>query len=186
MRIYKTVLYPFSIHAAYFGGYAWSVELALRLNASLQLFSTMEADDETAGDTFYQSLLAAHGHYLHHFHHDKATQPHLVREQYLVKGEFREVLINHLRNNAVDILVIDKTMQTQLGDTLKDVVQESKSAIILSQLPELKPDIPITEHFYSQLRKAEFYKVPAHFYSSLHHDNKAFNYLRSLFQKSPG
>jgi len=183
MGIHKTLLYPFSVNSSYFEGYAWAFELALRLNARLQLFTVSHSDEEAV----YQSLLAAHGYYLHHFKHDPATRSRILREQYIVTGVFREELAKHLKNNPVDIMIIDTAFQAQHSSHLKDIVKESNGAIILSNNPVYADDSSvssITDHFYNQLRNAEFYKIPENFFSSLGHDQTVFNYLRSFFQKS--
>jgi len=188
MGIHKTLLYPFSVNASYFAGYAWATELALRLNARLQLFTVTRSDDPAAAEAVYQSLLAAHGYYLHHFQHDKARMTRAIREQYIVAGELKDGLIQHLKNNQVDIMIIDPAFQSLQGNSLKEIVREAQGAIILSNQPDPGGELgqlSITDHFYNQLRNAEFYKIPENFFSSLGHDHTVFNYLRKLFQKSP-
>lgn len=186
MGIYKTLLYPFSTTTSFFEGYAWAIELALRLNAKLQLFTVIPGSDEASVDKAYQSLLAAHGYYLHHFNHDTSNQSRLIQERFIVRGEIKDGLIMHLKNNPVDIMIIDTVFQSLHRADMKEIVRESNGAIMLSDHmteTESSSSFSNTEYFYNQLLHAEFYKIPENFFSSLQHDHSAFNYLRKFFLK---
>ncbi len=189
MGISKTLLYPFSANSQYFEGYAWAVELALRLKAKLQLFTTVASEDTTSTNSIYQSLLAAHGYYLHHFRHDTTKQTRIIGERFILTGEIQKELMKYLKHNPVDIMIIDPVFQSLHTQDLKEIIRESSSAIILSgsQSPVedlTNPAPSITEYFYNQLRQAEFYKIPDNFFGTLGHDHTIFNYLRKLFHKN--
>ena len=132
MGISKTLLYPFTVNSPYYEGYAWAVELAQRLNAKLQLFTAVESADETTTEDIYQSLLAAHGYYLHHFRHDNSKPDRIIREQYISTGEFQNELKKHLKGNPVDIMIIDPVFQSLHTKDLKEIIRESGGAIILT------------------------------------------------------
>ncbi len=95
----KTLLYPFHINSPYFEGYAWAVELALRMNAKLQLFTTttLSPGETIAPDSIYHSLLEAHGYYLEHYQHPGIKSSDVARVPNIVKGELKGELIAHLK-----------------------------------------------------------------------------------------
>ena len=144
MGISKTLLYPFTVNSPYYEGYAWAVELAQRLNAKLQLFTAVESADETTTEDIYQSLLAAHGYYLHHFRHDNSKPDRIIREQYISTGEFQNELKKHLKGNPVDIMIIDPVFQSLHTKDLKEIIRESGGAIILTGSPALTLDDPLS------------------------------------------
>ena len=84
-------------------------------------------------------------------------------------------------------MIIDPAFHSRYADQMKEIITESKGAIILSGKQHATTEgvaDSITEHFYNDLRQAEFYKIPDNFFSLLGHDRTVFNYLRKVFQKS--
>lgn len=187
MGISKTIVFPFSIDSLYFEGYAWAMELALRMDVRLQLFTTAPSG---SSEVVYQSLLAAQGYYLHHFRHDKKLVDKAKQEQHIVHGELSEELISYLKKSTPGILIIDPVFYSNHSQELREILKESGGAIILkrAQDDQVSPLSPpsITDHFYNQLRNAEFYKIPENFFNMLGHDRSVFNYLRKFFQKNRG
>jgi hypothetical protein len=184
----KTLLYPFDINSPYFEGYAWAVELALRMKAKLQLFTTTirPYGEPIADDTIYHSLLEAHGYYLEHYQHAGIKSNEVVREPNIVNGDLKNELLIHLKKNPIDIVIIDSEFLSRNFKTIGDIERESRGMIILpdGQSPsENKAPQPMADHFYETLRKSELYKLPENFFSTLGNDLSVFNYLRKFFQK---
>ena len=96
MALKKVILYPFAINSSYFEGYAWAVELSIRMNAKLQLFTTTAiAPGITApSDSIYHSLLQAHGYYLEHYNHSESKPREVSREPSITNGELKDDYLN--------------------------------------------------------------------------------------------
>ncbi len=189
MRLKKVLLYPFYINSPYFEGYAWAVELAMRMKAKLQLFTTttLSSGETIAQDSIYHSLLEAHGYYLEHYQHPGGTSSEVTREANIVRGELRDELILHLKKNPIDIVVIDPIFLNSQFKALREIEKESHGMIILpkeQQPGENKDSQPMADYFYDTLRKSELYKLPENFFSTLGTDLSVFNYLRNFFQKN--
>lgn len=183
MSSQKTLVFPFSIENSYFESYAWAVELALRINARLLLFTTASSTD--VSQQVYHSLLAAHGYYLQH--HPASAQRDLsaFREPLIASGDMVVELISFLRTHPTDVLILDASFTSLHAVKIQQIVRESAGAIVL---PADGPEMPAatTDHFYDLLRRARLYKLPNNFFSSLARDRSAFNYLRKFFQQKAG
>src|SRR5882757_5250303 len=108
MRLKKVLLYPFSTEASYFESYAWATELAWRMNARLQLITTTSLSDNLSStrDAVYDSLLQAQGYYLEHYRSgSKAIE--IKSEPFITQGDLGSALVSHLKNNPVDVVVLD-------------------------------------------------------------------------------
>ena len=185
----KVLLYPFLIDRPYFEGYAWAMELAFRMKASLQLFTTITPSPEEKGttDSIYHSLLEAHGYFLQHYQHDGIKANEVTRETCIVEGgELKDALILHLRKHAVDIVIIDPFLSSSPAGEIHELVTESSGIILLSRdkpSPGQKPHRTRADHFYDRLRRAKLYKLPENFFDTLGSDHSLFNYLRKFIQR---
>ena len=189
MSFKKVLLYPFSANSAYFEGYSWAVELAIRMKAKLQLFTTTSIAQGTTEttDTIYHSLLEAHGYYLQHYPHDGIKSNDALREPLIAAGELKEELIFHLKKNAVDIVILDPLFLSEYQHGLREIVKESGGVIVLSQgdpQHDDKPQAHTADHFYDHLCRAQLHKLPENFFTTLSKDHTVFNYLRKFFQKN--
>lgn len=180
MSSQKTLVFPFSIEHSYFESYAWAVELALRINARLLLFTTASSAD--ASQQVYHSLLAAHGYYLQHYPAGVQRDLSAFREPMIAPGDMVVELISFLRTHPTDILILDAAFSKGHAVKIQQIVRESAGAIVL---PADDPGKPVVsaDHFYDLLRRARLYKLPNNFFSSLARDRGAFNYLRKFFQQ---
>ncbi len=179
----KTLVFPFSIDNPYFESYAWAVELALRINAKLLLFTTASTAENT--QKVYHSLLAAHGHYLQHYPSAVQRDAAAFREPMIAQGDLVVELISFLRANPTDIVILDGSFSIHHSVKLQQIVKESAGAIVLSADTQEK-QVTTSDHFYELLRRARLYKLPNNFFSSLARDRGAFNYLRKFFQQKAG
>ncbi len=185
----KVLLYPFSIDCPYFEGYAWAMELAFRMRASLQLFTTISAAQNLNGSTdcIYLSLLEAHGYFLQHYQHKGIKSNEVKREACIIQGgELKEELILHLKTNPVDIVIIDFSISTGHTEGVKEIVKESCGVILLSEdqpSGDNKHHPSRADHFYDRLRRADLYKLPENFFDTLGNDLSLFNYLRKFIQR---
>ena len=185
----KVLLYPFSIDCPYFEGYAWAMELAFRMRASLQLFTTISAGQNVKGstDSIYHSLLEAHGYFLQHYQQEGIKSNEVKREACIIQeGELEEELISHLKKNPVNIVIIDSSISTVHTSGVKEIVKESGGVILLSEdqpSGDDKPHPSRTDHFYDRLRRADLYKLPENFFDTLGNDHSLFNYLRKFIQR---
>lgn len=186
----KVLLYPFSIDCPYFEGYAWAMELAFRMRASLQLFTTISAGQKVKGstDSIYHSLLEAHGYFLQHYHQDGIKSNEVKHEACIIlEGELKEELISHLKTNPVNIVIIDSSVISGANTGgVKEIVKESAGVILLSE--DQPSDDNMThpsraDHFYDRLRRADLYKLPENFFDTLGNDHSLFNYLRKFIQR---
>ncbi len=187
MSAAKTLLFPFSIVSPYFEGYAWAVELAIRMGAKLRLFTTLSGSTvKRPKDSIYYSLLEAHGYYLQHCHHLGAQSHEVLQEPCIVEGEMGKELLTHLRNYPVDVIIMDPGFYLALATEVSQIVNTSGGAIILSPHPNdrLARQTPFEFDFYDQLRRARCYKLPDNFFDALSQDHTAFNYMRKFFQKN--
>jgi hypothetical protein len=107
------------------------------------------------------------------------------REPCITAGELREKLLEHLKKNPVDIVIIDPAISYDLSRGVKEIVKQSGGVILLSKqgTGDPPPEQPGPDHFYEHLRRAELYKLPENFFASLGQDHSVFNYLRKFFQK---
>ncbi len=187
MRFKKTLLFPFHINSPYFEGYGWALELALRMKARLQLFTTTSVPGETISpDLIYDSLLEAQGYYLEHYQHPGLKSGDIVTEPTIINGDLTEELVNHLKTNDIDIVVINHHFLSTHFKGLREIEKESKAMIILPERQnpsENKAPQPMIDHFYDILRRSELYKLPENFFATLGNDISVFNYLRKFFQK---
>jgi hypothetical protein len=185
MRLKKVLLYPFSAETSYFESYAWALELASRMNARLQLFTTTTPGrPSTTRDSIYHSLLQAQGYYLQRYHH--ASNPAEARsEACIAEGSLPDELVTHLKKNPVDVVILDPTFISRHHRQLGDIINASGGVIALTASKDLAAgETSInTDHFYDVLRHAELYKLPENFFTTLGKDHSLFNYLRKLFQR---
>ncbi|MBY0433652.1 MAG: hypothetical protein K2U26_06045 [Cyclobacteriaceae bacterium] len=182
MTFSRTLLYPFSVNTPYFEGYAWAMELASRMKARLQLFTTLPHTPGYAfpSDPVYHSLLEAQGYYLQHYQHQVPYSKEVKREPFITRGALKDELLAHIRKHSIDIIIIDPAFSNEHHEALKEIVRESGAAIILHPENALTGN---SDAFYERLRQAELYKLPDNFFSTLSKDGSVFNYLRTFFQK---
>ena len=185
MALKKVILYPFAINSPYFEGYAWAVELAFRMKAKLQLFTTTAiAPGITAPfDSIYHSLLQAHGYYLEHYNHSESKPSEVSREPSITNGELKDDLILHLKTNPVDIVIIDPPFLSTQFRGLSEIGKQAKGMILLPENLDVSQSLTYNDHFYDVLRHSELHKLPENFFVTLGNDKSVFNYLRKLFQK---
>jgi hypothetical protein len=184
MRLKKVLLYPFSTEVCYFEGYSWATELALRMNARLQLVTTTSLSNDLSStrDTIYDSLLRAQGYYLEHYR--RASPPNEIKsEPFIAEGDLGSALVSHLKINPVDVVILDPSFLAKNYKKLNDIVDACGGVIALPRNQTPPADAPRTDHFYDVLRRAEFYKLPENFFSTLGRDHTLFNYLRKFFQR---
>jgi hypothetical protein len=183
MRFKKVLLYPFSAETSYFESYAWAVELASRMNAHLQLFTTtwLSGNLSFTRDRIYHSLLEAQGYYLEHYRRE-SNQTEIKSEPYITDGDLTDELVSHLRKNTVDVVVLDPAFMAKHHRKLGEIVEASGGVIALPAGKRMDNDVK-SDYFYDILRKAELYKLPENFFSTLGKDQAVFNYLRRIFQK---
>ncbi len=184
MRLKKVLLYPFSTEVSYFENYAWATELAWRMNARLQLITTtsLSNDRSSTRDAIYESLLQAQGYYLEHYRHSSSSAE-IRSEPFISDGDLGSALMSHLHKNSVDVVVLDGTFLSRNYKKLREIVDSSGGVIAL---PRTQDPIELqsrSDHFYDILRRAELYKLPENFFSTLGSDSTVFNYLRRFFQK---
>ena len=182
MRLRKVLLYPFSAESPYFESYAWAVELASRMNARLQLFTSVSPAASPNRDSVYHSLLEAQGYYLTHYQSVPAAE--IKSEPLIAEGDLPEQLVSHLKNNPVDVVVLDSIFLSKHYKKLGDIVDASGGVIALSAAKKTEQVFAKekSDHFYDILRKAELYNLPENFFNTLGRDHAVFNYLRKLFQ----
>ncbi len=183
MSVPKTLLYPFSIDHPYFEGYAWACELAQRMKARLQVFTTSPVQP-VATRSVYHSLLEAHGYYMEHYPHTRAQSSEVLAEPHIAAGELEIELVSHLKTNPVDIVIIDPFMSATLAQELSEIIRQSGGVIVLPPEKGGSSTPPSSEKFYDDLRRARLYKLPSNFFFTLGKDHSAFNYLRKFFQKN--
>ena len=186
MSFKKVLLYPFSANSAYFEGYSWALELAIRLKAKLQLFTTTALAQDTieSRDSIYHSLLQAHGYFLQHYPHNGLKSNEVLREPCIVAGELKHELIVHLKQNPVDIVILDPLFLSEHQNGLPEIVKESGGVIVLSNAEPPAENRGTIDHFFDHLRRAHLHKLPANFFTTLGNDHSVFNYLRKIFQKN--
>lgn len=183
----KKLLFPFSIHSPYFEGYAWAIELALHMQARLQLFTAISFGPPVnpSRDSIFHSLLEAKGYYLQHYQTTGTKENEVRAEPLIAEGELKEALLAHLKKQSVDIVILD-TAFSSVSKGIQEIVKESESAIILSEnkfTPERYPHQALGDRFYDRFREAQLYKLPENFFTTLGNDRSVFNYLRKFFQK---
>ncbi len=184
MRLKKVLLYPFSTEVSYFENYAWATELAWRMNARLQLITTtsLTSNLSSTRDSIYESLLQAQGYYLEHYRH--GTQPNEIKsEPVIADGDLGQALMKHLKKNPVDVVVLDPSFLARNYKKLGDIVDAAGGVIALPRNDTFSQDQTKSDHFYEILRRAELYKLPENFFSTLGNDRTVFNYLRKFFQR---
>lgn len=187
MSLLKVLLYPFSTDTDYFEGYSWAVELAIRMKAKLQLFTTTSAaQDNDSTDSIYLSLLEAAGYHLQYYPQEGMKSNELLQEPCIAAGELTQALIFHLKKTPVDIVILDPSFLSCHQNDLRDIVKESGGVIVLPSHKTLHKDklsTGTTDHFYDYLRRAQFHKLPNNFFVTMSKDHSVFNYLRKFFQK---
>ncbi len=176
----KILLYPFSIHRPYFYSYAWAVELSVRMHARLQLFTTTTAG--MSPDPIYDSLLEANGYYLAHYHREGIKVNEVKYTPTITSGELKEELMLHLKNNPVDIVIVDSSFSSPKDPILFKIIEQSGGVIMLST-GSADSNQSTTDHFYDLLRHAHFFKLSEKFFDTLGGDRSVFNYLRKFFQR---
>ncbi|HWA35158.1 MAG TPA: hypothetical protein VG737_13550 [Cyclobacteriaceae bacterium] len=184
MRLKKILLYPFSTEFFYFENYAWVTELAWRMNARLQLITTTSLSENLSStrDAIYDSLLQAQGYYLQHYH-SGSNSGEIKSEPYIAEGDLGSALMTHLKNNPVDVVVLDASFLSRNYKKLGDIVESSGGVIALPRHPVTTNEKSKSDQFYDTLRRSELYKLPENFFSTLGSDRTVFNYLRKFFQR---
>ncbi|CAN5459973.1 hypothetical protein BH09BAC3_BH09BAC3_15580 [soil metagenome] len=185
MPVKKTILYPFSINSPYFEGYAWAFELAFRMKAKLQLFTSTAVSPGVIvpPDSIYRSILEAHGYYLEHYKHPESQLRDVSREPSITHGELKDDLLFHLKSYPVDIVIIDTPFLSTQFKGLQAIERQAKGMILLPDASGVISTLSHNDHFYDVLRRSELYKLPENFFVTLGNDKSIFNYLRGLFQK---
>ena len=183
MSVVRTILFPFEIQGKFFDGYAWAVELANRMHAKLQLFTTKDrkGNDAIPGNDLFQILLEAQGHYLQYYHHEDRRSTESRPEPIIVTGDLKEALINYLDDNRVDILIVDASLQADRKQ-IREITAHASAAIVLPKSARGLRGIPRSDRFLDTLRRAELHRLPDNFFDTLGQDRSVFNYLRKLFQ----
>lgn len=184
MSVHRTILFPFEIQGNFFDGYSWTLELAHRMNARLQLLTTDQGTLEkpVPADSLYQTLLQAQGHYLQYYHHEDRLGAELKPEPIIMKGELKTSLLSYLQDTDIDILVVDASLNADRSE-LQEIIAQVPSAIILPKAPRVTRNWLRSDRFLELLRRAELHRLPENFFSTLGQDKSVFNYLRRLFQK---
>jgi hypothetical protein len=174
----KKILFPFSIETLYYDGYSWAVELALKMEADLWLFTASADKNDEAIQRIFHSLLEAQGHYLQ-LAPNKNSALKIKTERWIERGNLNDSLLTFLKANPVDITVLDSSLPMD-KEVKSEVIDYSKGAIVLPFNKKLNGQ----DHFYEKLHNAELYKLPENFYDTLSSDHSLFNYLRKVFKRN--
>jgi hypothetical protein len=175
----KKILFPFSIHTSYYEGYSWAIELALKMEAELWLFTTSESRDDESKQLIFQSLLEAQGHYLKSAT-GKNSEVKIKTERWIETGNLTDSLLSFLKKNPIDITILDSSLPMDSQSEFPEVINSSKGAIVLHSKNEKAQE----NIFYERLRHAELYKLPENFFDTLSNDHSLFNYLRKVFKRN--
>ena len=188
--MHKKILFPFSSDRELTVGYNWAMELASRMNAALFFFTTVPDSEQNKAafvDHLSHSLLEAQGNYLQHASMEISPAK---TERHIGEGDFTFSLSKFVRKNRFDIVVIDPVSSHLTAHTLDYVVENSNGVIVLPEHNNASiPQLPLRDHqgnpddFYDVLHKADLYKLPENFFTTLGKDRRLFNYLRTFFRK---
>jgi hypothetical protein len=176
------LLYPFTIDRPYFEGYAWALQLSARMKATLQLFTIIPqtSDPQLSTDLIYYSLLEANGYFIQHYRGQGINPNSIPKETRIVQGDrLDEQLLLHLKNNPVDIVIIDPVTAAAGA---QDIANESRGVILLAR-EKAETTNDHADHFFDRLRKAKLYRLPENFFETLGEDYSLFNSIRRFFSR---
>lgn len=170
-----TVLYPFSITADFEGGLIWAEELAQRMAANLVLLTAVAQRTEEQVMRVYDAVLRAQGHPTRLEH-----PPHIRPDVHIEAGTLPAAIQDHLKENLVDVLVLDPHLPVAIELVEAELVDAANSTIRL-QADTRWAGQP--RSFFMRLQKAEIHKLPDHLYRTLSNDPGFFNFLGALFRR---
>jgi hypothetical protein len=195
----KKILFPFSLDKDFHRGYAWTMELATRMNATLYFFTSIpdqQTEEKYLLKHIYHALLSARGNYLRYFQSPAKSTAIARTERCIEKGEFNNSLIQFVMKTRFDIVVVDPNASGITLSTIKGVVENSSGVIVLPDQEGLSSRVHagpigeirknVTENFFETLRQSDLYKLRTNFFLTLGQDKRLFNYLRCFFGKNLG
>lgn len=190
-----SIIYPFRVGKNFQQGYAWSLELARRINFELIAFTVITGEITNAKkEIIYYALMAAQGHYWQHytFTHRRASpkrkQKRIIIDTVLedVESEFYNKFTDHIKSKNYSILAIIPDLFTK-PEVNRWVISLNKPVLVLPQndlsIKTNENGLNVTERFYEIFRQCEFYNIDRHIFDYLAKDKNLFNYLRFFFGK---
>lgn len=180
----KAILYPFQINKDFRVGYAWSAELARRLNRNLSLFTTYTPASSDATLEIYSALAEAQGFYVKSFKllHERLRP--VKSERHFLPGEFDASLLDFVDQHPPGIIVLQSDLLE--NDLMKKIIKSGFQIIVLASGEIQKTQIADRgrgELFLTLLRHAACYNIPQSVFNSIGTDGLLFNTIASLFRK---
>lgn len=171
-----TILYPFSLSTDFEAGFVWAEELARRMKANLVLLTAVSQRSDEKVMHVYDAILRAQGHQAQF-----ETENHILPGIRIEVGELPLAILDHLKKNLVDVLVLDPHLPFEINNFEKEFVDAANSAIILQAANGWQDQ---TRSFFSRFQSADIRKLPDHIYSTLSNDRGFFNFLGSMFRRN--
>jgi hypothetical protein len=180
----KAILYPFQINKDFRVGYAWSAELARRLNRDLSLFTTYTPVTSDATVDIYNALAEAQGFYIKSFKLLQQRLRPVKSKRHFLPGEFETGFLDFVDKHQPGIIV----MQSDLleNELMKKIIKSGLQVIVLASGEIQKIQIANWDRaqlFLTLLRHAACYNIPQSVFNSISKDNLLFNTIASLFRK---
>ena len=180
----KTILYPFKINSDFRVGYAWSAELARRLNNNLSLFTTLDPSSPDPTVAIYNELVDAQGFYVKSFQLlQKGLKP-VKSERNFVEGEFDSSFLDFVDHRKPEIIVLPSKLFE--NGIMKKIINSRSKVIVLASAEIEKTHIAKkdrAELFLSLLRHSACYNIPQSFFNTISNDRNIFNSLAAFFRK---
>ena len=185
------------MHTDFRRGYAWSMELARRLNGKLTLFTVVTHDGAVEEkEEVYHELMEAQGHYIGHYQVLHRKVPRIrtkrviaVTDLYSTRMDFINKLVEFLQLETFGIVVLEPGLLS--AKEQDKIIRASNCMILLPEhiaqpVPEGDPEKYVTERFYEIFRQSDHFKVSRELFGRLSNDRNLFNYLRAFFVRRGG
>jgi hypothetical protein len=181
----KAILYPFKINKDFRIGYAWSAELARRLNRDLSLFTTYTSPSSDATVEIYNALVDAQGFYVKSFKLLEERLRPVKSERHFLRGEFDATFLDFVYYKYQPGIIV---LQSDLlgNDLMKNIIKSGFQIIVLASGETPKTQVANCDRlqlFLTLLRHAACYNIPQSVFNSIGNDRLLFNAIASLFRK---
>lgn len=180
----KAILYPFQISKDFRIGYAWSAELARRLNRNLSLFTTYTAVSPDATVGIYNALAEAQGFYVRSFKLLQEKLRPVKSKRHFLPGEFDASFLDFVDRQPPGIIVLQSDL---LGnDLMKKIIKSGFQIIVLASGEIQRMEVANRDRaqlFLTMLRHAACYNIPQSVFNSISSDRLLFNTIASLFRR---
>jgi hypothetical protein len=193
-EVADTILFPFKSRSNFNNGYAWSMELAHKMNTFLAFFTLITADyAEEEREAAYHALMEAHGHYVQYYQVLNRKVPKIRSKRIILPGvhltvdpHFTNKLIEFLAGAGPHLIVLQPELFSK--DDLSRIAKASEPTIILPEMTrshefdDSDPDQSSSHVFYDILRRSQLINMEEGFFNRIAKDTSLFNYLFSIFR----